>query len=669
MLGVIGHVDHGKTALVRALTGMETDRLAEEKRRGISITLGFAHMALGDAVIDLVDMPGHERFVRTMVSGATGIDAVLLVVAANEGVKPQTVEHLNVASLLGLTRAAVVVTKADLVTPEQAALVAIEAAEVASAAGLGGGEPVITAVAQGTGLEALRRAIAVLLAQTPEPDDVGFPYLPVDRVFTIAGHGTVVTGTLRRGSLSVADEIAIVPGGRAVRARGLQVHGEQVAVCRPGQRVAVNLRGVEVGEVGRGTALTAPGVLQPSAWLTVQLRFVGDAPPLANGAPLRLLHGTAELDSRLRLLDRDMVRAGETALAQLHCAVPVAIPGRERFILRAPAPALTVAGGVVLDTNAVRLRRHAPGVLRRLQALADADLPGLARLELSAAGASGVRAAQLARLRGVSPARAAAALQAAAVVMCDDVAVTPAAFAGLGSQIVAVLETADRVWSREQLLSNLGPVGPAVLDEAQARLIAAGRVRREAGGIRAVRPEADANRLNADSALATELAESLRRGGLTPPGWQEIAPDANRRRLLDRLAQQGVVVRTRDSGLKRDVWFHRDAVASAQARLSPLLATPPGPVADGDLRGAGRFAQVRPAPDGIFRRRPVHPARCRSATAGIAVIGYRAGRRGGRVVDGGDWDLVVSPVFKTGGPPNAGGGFDSHPPPPAPRAA
>ncbi len=259
VVGVIGHVDHGKTALVRALvralTGMETDRLAVEQRRGISIALGFAHLMAQGVAVDLIDMPGHERFVRTMVSGATGVDAVLLVVAANEGIKPQTVEHLDITGLLGLGRVVVAVSKVDLVDAARAEAAAQEVSMLARDAGLTVCGTVLTSASTGQGIDALRAALAAAVAPRPTGAEDGFPYLPIDRVFSVPGHGTVATGTLRRGPLAVSDDVALAPGGRAVRLRGLQVHGSRTSVAQPGQRVAANLRDVEPGQIARGAVL------------------------------------------------------------------------------------------------------------------------------------------------------------------------------------------------------------------------------------------------------------------------------------------------------------------------------------------------------------------------------------------------------------------------------
>ncbi len=579
LLGVIGHVDHGKTALVRALTGVETDRLVEEKRRGISIALGFAPLALDGApdgaVVDLVDMPGHERFVRTMVSGATGVNGVLLVVAANEGIQPQTVEHVDIAGLLGIRRAIVVVTKTDLVGATQAEAAGQAAVALAEAAGLRAAAAVLTSVATGAGLDALRAAIAAALAATAPPDDDGFAYLPVDRAFSIAGHGAVVTGTLRRGGVAVGDVLALTPGGPEIRVRGLQVHGAAVSKAAPGKRVAVNVRGAGLDELGRGTALCTPDLLTPASWLSVQLRAVAGAPALANGTLLRLLFGTTEVEARLRLLDRDLLAPGETALAQLHCREPVAIPAREAFILRLPSPPQTIAGGLVLDPDTVRQRRRAPGALARLTRLAGASPASLVVAEVVAAGPAGITLASLARLAGVAPARAAAFLTGQPVVLGrSGVAVAAGALRGVMDRLPALLEPHTEGVSREALLRLLPGVGAAVLDEAVARLVAAGAAWQDRGKLRLRQVAREHAAAQDDAAAASRIAEQLRRGGLTPPDAASLTPDVRARRLLDRLVREGVVIRARDQVQKRDILFHQDAVEAARQRLRPLLAAP-----------------------------------------------------------------------------------------------
>ncbi len=577
VVGVLGHVDHGKTALVRALTGMETDRLEEERQRGISIVLGFAHFGAGDAVVDLVDMPGHERFVRTMVSGATGIGAALLAVAANEGVMPQTREHVDIAGLLGLRRAVVAVTKADLVSPAQAAAAGRDAAALLARAGLEASPAVAVSAATGQGIEALRQAIAALGDGAAPPGDDGFPFLPVDRAFSVPGHGTVVTGTLRRGVLAAGDTIEVAPGGLTARIRGLQVHGARVATAVPGQRVAANLRGVDVAQVGRGVALTAAGLLPASAWLSVDVHALDDAPPLRNGMVLQLLLGTTEVPVRLRLLDRDELAPGAAAQVQLRCTQPVATPARERFILRTASPALTVAGGMVLDPAAVRLRRSTPAALGRLAALPGSDARGIVAQCIVAVGGAGVPLPDLARLAGVAPGRLADLLPDSALVLPGQAAVAREAFDAVLRRIPALLAAQPAVGLPRDGLQRLMPgTGPAVLDAALARLSASGVVQVKGGLVGLPRPDQDASRARTAATLAARLSDTLRRAGLSPPDPAALAPDLPTRQALDRLVREGAAIRAADRVQKRDVVFHRDAVDAARRVLAPLLAQGPG---------------------------------------------------------------------------------------------
>jgi selenocysteine-specific elongation factor len=573
VVGVVGHVDHGKTALVRALTGMDTDRLEEEKRRGISIALGFAHFAAADTGIDLIDMPGHERFVRTMVSGATGIDAVLVVVAANEGIKPQTREHLDICALLGLTRAVVAISKCDIADAKAAKEATLS---LCRSLGIDVLAAVETSAITAQGVPALRNALAAAAIERA-PDADGFAYLPIDRVFSLAGHGTIVTGTLRRNALAITDEIAIALGDRPVRLRGLQIHGARVTVAQPGQRVAANLRDIEPGDIAPGAALTARGLLPASRWLTVQLRAVKTVPPLATGALLKLLFGTEEMQARLRLLDRDELAPGETALAQLHGTSPVAVPAREHFVLRRASPPLTLAGGHIIDPAATRQRRHAPASLARLAALAHADPPAILALELESAGAAGVALARLSQLAGLSHARTAALLQGLPCVLGRSrVAILRPAYERILAAIPAALAPAEDGIPAEKIARLLPWAGPAVLDDALAELAGRGAIQRAGGTIRLPTPQRDRDRAAREAAAAAQIAEALRRAGLSPPDPSRVAEGPAGKRLLDRLVREGVAVRALDVVQKRELIFHAEAIETAKRRLAPLLATPPG---------------------------------------------------------------------------------------------
>lgn len=580
IVGVIGHVDHGKTALVRALTGIETDRLPEERRRGISIALGFAHLSLdsGATVLDLIDMPGHERFLRTMISGATGIGAVLLVVAANEGVKPQTVEHAEVAALLGVRAAVIAVTKCDLVPPEQAGAVGAEAAALAAGLGLEAPVPLLVSPVADTGLEALKSALGNLAKRARRPADRGSCYLPIDRAFTITGHGTVVTGTLRWGPIAAGDELELVPDGKRTRVRGVQVRGLGMAAALPGQRVAVNLRAIETAEARPGLALALPGLVSPTSWLSVELRAARSAPAsLRAAAKLRLLFATSETEATVRLLDRAELEPGETCLAQLRCAPRIAVPVGEHVILRLTSPLRVVAGGRVLDAQASRLRRADPSAMAWLDTLARATPEDVLTAALDRAGPRGSALSALARLGGLSSARIAAALSRMPAVIADGVAVAAPALERVAAQVLRVLEAHwpahPEGLPRDQLRAALPGSGPEVLDMAISRLVAAARIER-ASRIRLIRAEHEHARKVSEDKLASSLAAAFRCAGLSPP--TDKPPDVATRRALDRLVREGVLIRAPDKAQKREILFHREAVEEARRRLRPLLAAGPG---------------------------------------------------------------------------------------------
>ena len=578
VLGVIGHVDHGKTALVRALTGKDTDRLPEEKQRGISIALGFAHLRVApDTDIDLIDMPGHERFVRTMISGATGIDAVLLVVAANEGIKPQTIEHIDIAGLLGLRRAVVAISKTDLVTPGQARQVADDAMRLLARSGLEPLPPVMTSALQEDGIEDLRQAlIALAVNQRPHAAD-GLIFLPIDRAFSIAGHGPVVTGTLRGAPVTAGDMLELLPLRRAVRVRAIQVHGATVTTALPGQRVALNLRDIEIAELQRGMALAAPDSLTPSDWLTISIRAVEGASPLKNGMRLRAMLGTGEFDARLRLLDRDVLEAGERGFAQLHCKEPVSLPAGEHVVLRLASPPRTVAGGKVLEPETRRQRRNDSRFLQRLEDLRTLPPETMIAAEVYREGPTGTTLRHLSRLSALATPRIVELLKTLPVVITrSGVVVRKADMENLLSRIPPLLAPQATGLSHAKLLSALPGTGVAVLDEALGQLQARGVINERGGQLLLPRPDEDRARTRNEAELAAQIAETLQRAGLTPPNPGEIVTDPQSKRAVDRLLRERVIVRAVDRAKGKEILFHHDAIEDAQRRLAPLLERAPG---------------------------------------------------------------------------------------------
>lgn len=371
VVGTAGHVDHGKSTLVKALTGIDPDRWEEEQRREMTIDLGFAWLTLPSGRnVSLIDVPGHERFIKNMLAGVGGLDAALLVIAADESVMPQTVEHLAILDLLEVRHGVVVLTRADLVDAEWLALVEEEVRARLKDTSLENAPIVAVSARTGQGLDTLVAALdRVLDATLSRAAATGAPRLPVDRSFTIGGFGTVVTGTLLDGPLRAGQEVVILPAGRPARVRGLQTHRQRCETALPGTRVAVNLAGVHHTEVARGDVLALPGALRPTTLLDMHLRVLGDAPaPLEQNTALDLFIGAAEVRCRLTLLDAEALAPGSSGWAQLRLERPVAAMRGDRAILRVASPSRTVAGGVVVDPHPPRHRRFRPEVIAGLEA-------------------------------------------------------------------------------------------------------------------------------------------------------------------------------------------------------------------------------------------------------------------------------------------------------------
>ena len=385
IVGTAGHIDHGKTTLVRALTGVDADRLPEEKRRGITIDLGFAELSLGEVRIGFVDVPGHERFVRNMLAGAHGIDAVALVVAADEGVMPQTREHFDITRLLDIRRGLVVITKVDAVDAELLELVRAEVEELVAGSFLEDSAVLAVSARTGEGLEELKGHLSALGRSVPGRDTQTVARLPIDRAFTMRGFGAVVTGTLVSGEIAEGSEMELLPGNLRARVRGLQVHGAAVAAAHAGQRTAVNLGGVETSAIERGMVLAPVGRLVPTQILDARVEVLSSAPrPLRSRQRVRVHFGTAEVLARLVVLeDAGEIEPGSSGLAQFRLEAPVVALPDERFIVRSYSPPRTIAGGRVLDAHAPKARgRERATVRARLEALARADGEAPARLAI-----------------------------------------------------------------------------------------------------------------------------------------------------------------------------------------------------------------------------------------------------------------------------------------------
>lgn len=398
IIGTAGHIDHGKTALVKALTGVDADRFPEEKLRGITIDIGFAELDLGDVRIGFVDVPGHEKFVKNMLAGASGIDVVLLVIAADEGVMPQTREHFEICRLLETKKGLIVLTKTDLVDAELLELVNLETAELVENSFLQDAPVLAVSAKTGEGIDELKTALKEISAQIPARKNDSIARLPIDRSFTVKGFGTVVTGTLVAGEIAETNELEVLPIAKKVRVRGLQTHGKAVKSAHAGQRTAVNLGGIDHSEIERGMVLTEGGVLRPTQIFDAEIEVLKTAKKsIKSRQRVRVHIGTIEALARIQVLNETSeIAQGEKDFVQLRLEIPTVCVPEERFILRSYSPQMTIAGGKVLDNSAVKHRRKdILNVRKYLQNLIDSDKSKQVKLYLETAGEHGAKFSDL----------------------------------------------------------------------------------------------------------------------------------------------------------------------------------------------------------------------------------------------------------------------------------
>lgn len=413
VLGTAGHVDHGKTALIKALTGIDTDRLKEEKERGITIELGFASLLLPSGrTIGIVDVPGHEKFIKTMVSGAAGIDLVMMIIAADEGIMPQTKEHLYICSLLGISSGLVALTKTDLVDEDWLDLVKGEITEFFQGTFLEGAPVIPVSAVKRDGLSDLTAAINTVVEHLIPKMDDGIFRLPVDRIFTMKGFGTVVTGTLVSGSIQVGEEVQILPEGLVSRIRGIQVHNHPVEEAWMGQRTAINLQGMEKSNITRGDVLVRPQTVRPSQRLDVFAEYLpANLKKLKNRDLVRLHTGTSEVMARLILLDKDEIAPGEKAFAQLTLVSKTVAVGGEHFVLRSYSPVTTIGGGRIIDPQPVKHKRRNEEIMGDLNQLMNGSLPDKISVILERSGFSGINLSGIAYRLGVTAGKIKEALE------------------------------------------------------------------------------------------------------------------------------------------------------------------------------------------------------------------------------------------------------------------
>ncbi|MGI9259422.1 MAG: selenocysteine-specific translation elongation factor [Gammaproteobacteria bacterium] len=576
-LGVIGHVDHGKTALVRALTGIETDRLKEEQERGLSIVLGFSYLETEDAILDLIDVPGHEDFIRTMISGATGIDGVLMIVAASEGIMPQTREHFDIAQLLGVNAGIVVMTKADLVTQEELELAKEEIREYLEGSFLQDAEIVETSAQKREGLEDLSAALSRITETAGNRNTSEKFFLPVDRAFAMSGFGAVATGTLRGGTIRPNDSVEILPWGGSATVRGLQVHNETTDAAHPGQRVAINLRGLKKGEIKRGDTLASQGFLKPTKRFDAEVELLpGQKHALKNGVPVRVLVGTSEIIAKVRLLDRKQLEPGETGLIQFRCQRELSTHRSERFILRSTTPVETIGGGRILDLDPPRHRRFDAAVTERLVSTASGDSADMVAKSVNAVGAAGVDIAELQDKLGLDEQLIRSELDAIeAVVIDDQLVVAGDVFAKLSDTIRDAVKRHHADNPRSQgiaagsLMSSLD-VSPHedIFDCAISDLVANGDLESDNGILRGSGYDPYSSLAESERRVAENIETLFREAGLAPPPVETVTRQSTvHRSIVKLLIDMGHIVPLKTYDRNNKMALHCETLSGVEEQL------------------------------------------------------------------------------------------------------
>ncbi len=584
-VGVAGHIDHGKTVLVRAMTGTETDRLPEEQARGMTIVLGFAHLALPGGEIDFIDVPGHEKFVRTMIAGATGIDTALLVVAANERIKPQTVEHVALMGLLGVRRGVVAITKSDLVLDgDERRLIRDELRGFLSDTFLASASLLFVSAQTGEGIDALQEALGQELADAEAPAEHSYFSLPIDRAFTLTGQGTIVTGTLRRGTLRTGQMVEILPRGLRAEVRGLQVHGQPVPMAHPGWRTAVNLRGVKKDDLAHGDTLATVGALRPTRVVDAEMTLLPSAAkPLKRGAAVVLHYGTTEVPARVYPLGQSEIAPDERVFVQMRLSADVVIAWGEPFVLRLLSPAETIGGGVIADPYPLKHTRDDTSLRQHIRTLAHGAEAERFLAKLLEAGAAGQDPKQLGRDVGL---REALLLNTLPVVIVGSSSLVLHwdVFAALEAQAVSAVQQfhAKRPTRRgmplEELRRSLPPaLKPAAYTVLLQTLSEAQTLEASDGLVRTAGYSPEAALSATEREIVREIETAFRDGGLKPPELDAVLKrDRRRKTLYYYLVEAGALVPVTDRTSNRTVVFHYSTIDALRPALQAALADSDG---------------------------------------------------------------------------------------------
>ncbi len=586
ILGTAGHIDHGKTSLIKALTGIETDRLKEEKQRGITIELGFAHFNLpGGQVLGIVDVPGHEKFIKNMVAGATGIDLVALVIAADEGVMPQTKEHLEICQLLKIKHGLVVLTKIDMVEKDWLELVREDVSEYLSETFLADTPMVEVSSVTGQGLEDLTQVLDKMAREIPEKELGHIFRVPVDRVFSMKGFGTVITGTSTSGKISTGDDITIYPQEISTRIRGLQVHNKEENDVRAGLRTAVNLQGVEKAAILRGNVLATKDSLRSTYMVDVSLDLLSSAPrKLKNRARVRFHSGTSEIIARVVLLDRDELNPGESCYAQIRLDEPTAVLRNDRYVLRSYSPVRTIGGGEVLNALPGRKKkRFSDPVLAEMKSLHTGDLSELMELFASIGRFQGVEQGDLPFLTNTSKKKLDDALKK---LMAQK------KLAQYDKERGALIHAGFLAKAREEVIDTLtqyhkdNPLKTGLQkEELRSRTTGSGNQKlfnylmNQLSQEGSVVQEKEIVRLKDHQVtLAQDQKETRKKleeiyveSGLKPPyvkEWKNDFPGNTGPEVLEVMSKEGVLIKATE-----ELYFHKTAIEELEGRLKDFLKT------------------------------------------------------------------------------------------------
>ncbi len=586
IVATAGHIDHGKTTLVKALTGVDTDRLPEEKKRGISIDIGFAYRktAAGD-IIGFVDVPGHERFVRNMLAGVCGIDYVMLIVAADDGVMPQTVEHLHIVDLLTVRRGIAVITKTDRVPAERVAEVAASVRALLAPTALAGIDVLPVSAISGEGVEQLRDALASAAREHGTREHAGRNLrYAIDRVFTIAGSGTVVTGTVFNGAVAIGDKLMLTPSGIEVRVRGIQKDGQAAQQASAGERCALNVTGADVAQIHRGDWVVAPAIHAPTQRLDVRLQLLaGETQPLKHWTPVHLHLGTADVTARIAIRRGASVAPGASAIVQVIADKPIAALNGDRFIIRDQSAMRTIGGGTVIDPFVASTRRNAQARAAHLAALENAD-PAAALAALLAGSPAGVDLTQFERAMNLTPDRAAQLTHKPEIAIVGKeqrVALPRTIVDGIKQSAVDALTRFHREspqatgFEVSTLRKQLAPALPAATFTALLRELGDEK-KIEVAGSSARLPRHVATDNPADEKMWQALKPLLDNAGFNVPPLRELAPAANLKEailkdFLHRKARTSEVIR-----VTPERFYPRATLAQLAAVAQVVTQTVPG---------------------------------------------------------------------------------------------